>query len=92
MLPQIDPDMKDLAVSGILGSLARLIIAPEDNWRRWVAQLIVGMLCAVFLGGLAAHFLNAGPSGLLACGFVFGSLGEHGLKVAQNKFSKEEKK
>jgi hypothetical protein len=87
-----DPDIRDLAISGVFGSLVRLMIDPEENWIRWVTQLFVGMLCAVFLGGVAAYFLDAGTKGLLACGFVFGSLGEHGLKMVQDRFATKKKK
>lgn len=81
----LPPDYQDLTFSGIFGSLARLVIRPEESWQAWVTQVFVGVVCAVFIGGLAAHYLNAGRHGVLACGFVFGSLGEHGLKMLQKR-------
>lgn len=78
-----------LVLSGTGGAYFRAILAPEQKWQRRVAQGVAGALSALFLGGFAAFLLNAvtdtGPFAWLACGFIFGSAGEAGVKWAQEK-------
>ena len=84
-------EMKILLLGGLAGAITRLLLHPEKSWKARFSQLIVGVLCAVFLGGLVANWLNAGPAGLAAAAYVVGSLGEQALAVAQNRFTKPKK-
>tara|TARA_R110000772_G_scaffold143235_1_gene252747 strand:- start:16620 stop:16898 length:279 start_codon:yes stop_codon:yes gene_type:complete len=86
-----DKDLQILVVAGISGTLVKLILDPEDSWKAWVAQAVVGVLCAIFLGGLASYYLDAGPAGTAGCGFVFGSMGERGLAAIQRRLLDKEK-
>lgn len=78
-----------LALSGIGGAYFRAVVAPEQEWRKRVVQGIAGALSAIFLGGLAAHFINAiadaGVYSYLAAGFLMGSGGEVAVKKVQDK-------
>lgn len=77
----------ELIIAGFFGSLVRLVLdPPKDSWTRWAAQVFVGLCCAVFIGGMFAHFTNAGDYGFLAWGFVIGSMGEKALKKVQDRF------
>ena len=80
--------MKILIAGGFFGALTKLLLRPEKSWRSRISQLIVGVLCAVFLGGLVAKWLNAGPAGLAAAAYVIGSAAEQALGAAQARFGK----
>lgn len=78
-----------LALSGIGGAYFRAVVAPEQEWRKRVVQGVAGALSAIFLGGLAAHFINtiadAGVYAYLAAGFLMGSGGEVAVKKIQDR-------
>lgn len=85
-----------LAVSGIAGAMFRAILAPEAEWRRRVVQGLAGAVSAIFIGGLAAQWVNAamdtGPYAYLACGFIMGSGGEVAVKAIQDRLLGSSKK
>ena len=81
--------IKVLLTGGFFGSLTRLLLKPEGSWKAWIAQLIVGISCAVFLGGLAGQAINSGMAGYMASAYVIGSAGEQALAILQAKFLKK---
>ena len=84
-----DPEqMRVLLAGGFFGTLTKLLLRPEKSWRSWLAQFVVGISCAVFLGGLVGRWLDAGPAGFAAVAYVFGSAAEQALAVAQSKLGK----
>ena len=74
-----------LLISGIFGSLVRLLSKPEDDWKKWLARFMIGMFAAVFLGGffsilLIKAFDISTDQGImyarLASGFIVGTASE----------------
>ena len=82
-----------LLISGVAGAFFRAIIAPEENWKRRLAQGVGGAMSAVFLGGVLAHMINqitdAGNMAYLAAGFIMGSGGELAIKTIQDRLMKK---
>lgn len=78
-----------LAFSGVAGGVFRAAFAPKQEWRRRVVQGLAGAMAAVFLGGVAAGFINAmvdvGVYSYLAAGFLMGTGGEAAVRAIQNK-------
>jgi hypothetical protein len=78
-----------LAFSGVAGGVFRALISPEKRWRRRMVQVVAGAFSAIFLGGLAAGFIDgivdAGVYSYLAAGFIMGSGGEAAVRAIQNK-------
>lgn len=80
--------MKALICGGFFGSIVKLTLHPEKRWSIWLSQFIVGILCAVFIGGLLAHWLGAGHYGFSAVGFIIGTAAEQFLAITQRKLAK----
>lgn len=78
-----------LAISGIAGAMFRAVLAPEIEWRRRIVQGLAGAVSAIFLGGLAAQWVNsaidAGLYAYSACGFIMGTGGEVAVKALQDR-------
>ena len=77
-----------LVVGGASGTLTRLILRPEKDWKAWLAQFVVGILAAVFLGGLAGHFLDAGPIGYASSAYVIGTAAEQFIRLLQSRVAR----
>lgn len=81
-----------LAISGLAGACFRALLAPQEKWRRRVAQGLGGALSAIFLGGIAAQItdqlMDVGPYSWLAWGFIMGTGGEGAVKYVQDKLMK----
>ena len=98
--PPPDPMWKTaltLAIAGLAGSIVRGVINPESSWRRWVSRFLIGILTAVFLGGLVGHIVANGfgiadKHGyawvLCACGFTLGSCAEAAIARLQEGIRK----
>ena len=78
-----------LAISGVAGAIFRTIFSPEKEFWRRVVQGFGGALCAIFLGGWLASFINNindfGFYSYLAAGFIMGTGGETLIKTIQEK-------
>ena len=94
-------DTKEVAVlmvAGFFGSLARLVLSPEQCWKRWAIRFVVGISCAVCLGGfmgqlLAKWFSVPASETAAASGFVVGVTAEQLIQLFQARIeaSKEPK-
>lgn len=86
---EIGSQLQLLIISGAAGAVFRAVLAPEAELKRRVVQGVSGALSAVFLGGLAAHLINAvldvGVYAYLAGGFIMGSGGELTVKAIQDR-------
>ncbi len=87
--PAIWDQIQLLAISGVAGAFFRAVIAPEQQWKRRVAQGVAGAFSALFLGGLVGHAVDAvthaGPYAYLSAGFIMGSGGELAVKAIQDR-------
>ncbi len=86
---EIGSNVQVLAIAGVCGAFVKAIVAPEGKWGRRAVQGLVGVLSAVFLGGLIGGLiapLVAQPAyAYLASGFVCGTAGESGIAVMQRR-------
>ena len=89
LLVEIKEQLALLAFSGIAGAFFRALLAPEEKWRRRIAQGVGGALSAIFLGGFMAQItdqiIDTQSYSWLAWGFVMGSGGEVAVKFVQDK-------
>jgi len=76
----------NLAIAGAFGSLVRLILFPEKSALRWLSQVVVGIICAVYLGGGLAEILGFDNKGMLMLAFLTGTTAEKALAKVQSKF------
>ena len=80
-----------LLIAGFFGSLTRLVLNPEPHWRRWLVRFIVGVSCAVFLGGVVSQLiaktldLQEMERIFSASGFICGMTAEQLIEKIQNK-------
>ena len=89
LLVEIKEQLALLAFSGIAGAFFRALLAPEEKWKRRIAQGLGGALSAIFLGGFMAQItdqiIDTQSYSWLAWGFVMGSGGEVAVKFVQDK-------
>lgn len=82
-----------LFIAGFFGSLVRLVLNPEPRWQRWLVRFIIGISCAIFLGGVVseaiakAFSLKDVEQLLSASGFICGVLAEQLLEKMQTKMN-----
>lgn len=88
----IGTNIQVLGISGVAGAFVRAALAPKETWRRRVAQGIAGAASAVFFGAMFASaiegFVEKPVYAWLASGFLFGIMGEAGMKLIQDKLLK----
>ncbi len=80
-------ELKELLAGGFFGSLTRLLLKPENGWKQWLSQFVVGISAAVFLGGMVGHWIGAGPAGYASAAYVIGTAAEKTLELFQKKLS-----
>lgn len=92
MMDNVPDEVKTLLVAGFFGSLVRILLKQERRWQRWIVQMIVGVLSAVFLGqivgGLIAQWTGAPGASLSAAGFIIGTAAEQVIASLQKRFLK----
>ena len=90
-----------LSISGIFGSLSRLLISPEIDWQKRLAKFLVGIFTAIFIGGFFSILLikwfdlNSSISivyATSASGFIVGSGSEQILDMIINYMKKKDEK
>lgn len=91
MQPSHPDEMKILFTSGLFGSLVKLLLHPEKRWQRWVVQFAVGVIAAVFLGGILGDLImkitgsDSIMHGYAAAGFTIGNAAERAIAVLQDR-------
>ena len=82
-----------LGIAGLIGAVIRALLAPEEKWKRRLAQGLAGFLCAIVFGPLVAHgMMNLVASevySLLASGALCGLSGEGLVSFIQKKVYKD---
>lgn len=82
-------------IAGICGAIVRLLLRPETCWRRWLAQFLVGVFCAIFLGAflgvqvvrvLKIEDVESTAYAVAATAFVVGTAGEEVIRMLQRKY------
>ena len=92
MISWLTTDIKTLITAGIFGSIFRIMTNPDRQWKRCLAQALMGVSAAVFIGPIFAHVIviAVGKEGyipaLLAAGFFIGSAAEKVTEKLQSKF------
>lgn len=85
----ISANIQVLVISGLLGALARAVVAPEQQWRRRLGQGLVGVIAATCLGPLLAEaltgFVEKDVYAWLAAGCSCGFAGEAAMTFLQNR-------
>lgn len=86
-----------LLVSGFFGSLARLILSPEKCIKRWLVRFVVGVSCAVFLGGFIGQLLSnwfhvPATETIAASGFLVGVTAERLIELVQSRIEHSKQK
>jgi len=87
-----------LLIAGFCGSLVRLVLYPEVHWKRWVGRFVVGILSAVFLGGLIGHLIHEWFNledaiiSSAASGFIVGSAAEQFHDLVLRKIQRHDDK
>ena len=81
-------DVIVLVAGGFFGSLAKLVLSPEQDWRRWLVRFVVGVSSAVFLGGFVGQLLMQwfevpARETLAAAGFLVGVSCEQLISMLQ---------
>lgn len=91
MFDDISANIKVLGMAGVSGAVVRAVVAPEQHWKRRLAQGIAGAVSAIFIGPLVAHllsgFVDKEVYAWLAAGFVCGYAGETTVSLIQRKIS-----
>ena len=85
-----------LLASGLAGSLVKVVLNPEPSLARLTSRMIVGVLAAVFLGGLISQVIinifkipaSDGLHAICAAGFICGVAVEEVLEFLTRKIGK----
>jgi hypothetical protein len=92
MMHWMSLEIKTLIAGGIFGSIVRITLNPDKEWKKWIVQAFVGVSAAVFLGQVVGHLIinvvgDAGAAGAYsAAGFIIGTGAEKVIEKLQKKF------
>lgn len=83
-------EIRALLTGGTFGTVVRILLNPDKEWKKWIVQAFVGVSAAVFLGGVITHLIimAIGPAGADAAGYAAGYLIGTGAEKAIEKLQK----